>query len=183
MYFDSDNLLEKRSSGQRLKKKQFQDNKYVKKSKSAFCRIVFENIAPNKSTSAKKLPSTLNVSQSLEKDICHGILDYRLIDINLMFSKLEKYKHCTVYQEEVKMSQKSTVGSTFLKSCKNCEVQQKFNFRELIGDKKMYLKYIGKGLSSLETFCSIMCLPKLADVGEAHANASMKKAVKEEKNY
>ncbi|GFX59080.1 uncharacterized protein TNCV_3815141 [Trichonephila clavipes] len=54
--------------------------------------------------------------------------------------------------------------------------------------------YIGQGLSSLETFCSLMCLPnpvsqkaydrinaKIADISEALANASMKKAAAEEK--
>ncbi|GFS55694.1 hypothetical protein NPIL_376621 [Nephila pilipes] len=63
-----DNLVKKRSSGQRPKKKRFQGNKYMKKSKSEFGRIVFEDIAPNKSTSAKKLPCAHSVSQSLEKD-------------------------------------------------------------------------------------------------------------------
>ncbi|GFU19323.1 hypothetical protein TNCV_3032451 [Trichonephila clavipes] len=51
-----------------------------------------------------------------------------------------------------------------------------------------------QGLSSLETFCSLMCLPnpvsqkaydrinaKIADISEALANASMKKAAAEEK--
>ncbi|GFX72487.1 hypothetical protein TNCV_4060841 [Trichonephila clavipes] len=50
------------------------------------------------------------------------------------------------------------------------------------------MRYIGQGLSSLETFCSLMCLPnpvsqkaydrinaKIADISEALANASMKK--------
>ncbi|GFY42153.1 uncharacterized protein TNIN_94961 [Trichonephila inaurata madagascariensis] len=54
--------------------------------------------------------------------------------------------------------------------------------------------YIGQGLLSLETFCSLMCLPnhvcqkaydkinaKIADVSEALANASMKKAAAEKK--
>ncbi|GFY15353.1 uncharacterized protein TNCV_1571641 [Trichonephila clavipes] len=57
------------------------------------------------------------------------------------------------------------------------------------------MRYIGQGLSSLETFCSLMCLPnpvsqkaydrinsKIADISEALANASMKKAAAEEKN-
>ncbi|GFY75223.1 hypothetical protein TNIN_60911 [Trichonephila inaurata madagascariensis] len=57
------------------------------------------------------------------------------------------------------------------------------------------IRYIGQGLSSLETFCSLMCLPnpvcqkaydrinaKIADVSETLANASMKKAAAEEKN-
>ncbi|GFY19655.1 uncharacterized protein TNCV_4648271 [Trichonephila clavipes] len=56
------------------------------------------------------------------------------------------------------------------------------------------MRYIGQGLSSLETFCSLMCLPnpvsqkaydrinaKIADINEALANASMKKAAAEEK--
>ncbi|GFW10927.1 uncharacterized protein TNCV_4459021 [Trichonephila clavipes] len=56
------------------------------------------------------------------------------------------------------------------------------------------MRYIGQGLSSLETFCSLMCLPnpvsqkaydrinaKVADISEALANASMKKAAAEEK--
>ncbi|GFS29770.1 uncharacterized protein TNIN_30821 [Trichonephila inaurata madagascariensis] len=54
--------------------------------------------------------------------------------------------------------------------------------------------YIGQGLPSLKTFCSHMCLPnpvsqkaydkinsKIADVSEALANASMKKAAVEKK--
>ncbi|GFY25912.1 uncharacterized protein TNCV_1916621 [Trichonephila clavipes] len=56
------------------------------------------------------------------------------------------------------------------------------------------MRYIGQGLSSLETFCSLMCLPNpvsqkaydrinanIADISEAFANASMKKAAVEEK--
>ncbi|GFV51769.1 uncharacterized protein TNCV_1321251 [Trichonephila clavipes] len=56
------------------------------------------------------------------------------------------------------------------------------------------MRYIGQGLSSLETFCSLMCLPnpvsqkaydrinaKIADISEALANASMKKAAAEER--
>ncbi|GFY20208.1 uncharacterized protein TNCV_208401 [Trichonephila clavipes] len=56
------------------------------------------------------------------------------------------------------------------------------------------MRYIGQGLSLLETFCSLMCLPnpvsqkaydrinaKIADISEALANASMKKAAAEEK--
>ncbi|GFV42610.1 uncharacterized protein TNCV_1924321 [Trichonephila clavipes] len=56
------------------------------------------------------------------------------------------------------------------------------------------MRYIGQVLSSLETFCSLMCLPnpvsqkaydrinaKIADISEALANASMKKAAAEEK--
>ncbi|GFY79253.1 hypothetical protein TNIN_391051 [Trichonephila inaurata madagascariensis] len=58
------------------------------------------------------------------------------------------------------------------------------------------MRYIGQGLPSLEMFCSLMCLPnpvcqkaydqinaKIADVSEALANAPMKKAAAEEKNY
>ncbi|GFT18404.1 uncharacterized protein TNCV_4059121 [Trichonephila clavipes] len=56
------------------------------------------------------------------------------------------------------------------------------------------MRYIGQGLSSLETFCSLMCLPnpvsqkaydrinaKIADISEALANLSMKKAAAEKK--
>ncbi|GFS50839.1 uncharacterized protein TNIN_136601 [Trichonephila inaurata madagascariensis] len=56
------------------------------------------------------------------------------------------------------------------------------------------MRYMGQGLSSLETFCSLMCLPnsvsqkaydrinaKIADINEALANALMKKAAAEEK--
>ncbi|GFY37113.1 uncharacterized protein TNIN_470961 [Trichonephila inaurata madagascariensis] len=56
------------------------------------------------------------------------------------------------------------------------------------------MRYIGQGFTSLETFCSFMCLPnpvcqkaydkinaKIAKVSETLANASMKKAAAEEK--
>ncbi|GFS35335.1 hypothetical protein TNIN_198021 [Trichonephila inaurata madagascariensis] len=56
------------------------------------------------------------------------------------------------------------------------------------------MQYKGQGLSSLETFCSLMCLPspvsqkaydrinaKIADVSEALVNALMKKAAAKEK--
>ncbi|GFS52293.1 hypothetical protein TNIN_130451 [Trichonephila inaurata madagascariensis] len=56
------------------------------------------------------------------------------------------------------------------------------------------MRYIGQVLPSLETFCSLMCLPntvcqkaygkinaKIADVSEALPNASMKKAAAQEK--
>ncbi|GFW91908.1 hypothetical protein TNCV_4080681 [Trichonephila clavipes] len=59
--------------------------------------------------------------------------------------------------------------------------------------QKKSLSEKGQGLSSLETFCSLMCLPnpvsqkaydrintKIADISEALANASMKKAAAEE---
>ncbi|GFW53605.1 hypothetical protein TNCV_4815091 [Trichonephila clavipes] len=56
------------------------------------------------------------------------------------------------------------------------------------------MRYKVQGLSSLETFCSLICLPnpvsqkaydiinaKIADISEALANAAMKKAAAEEK--
>ncbi|GFU99410.1 uncharacterized protein TNCV_2501331 [Trichonephila clavipes] len=85
----------------------------------------------------------------------------------------------------------------------NVALKKKLNSCELIGLKNipeinrrsvLAMRYIGQGLSSLETFCSLMCLPnpvsqkaydrinaKIADISEALANASMKKAAAEEK--
>ncbi|GFS79842.1 uncharacterized protein TNCV_750271 [Trichonephila clavipes] len=48
--------LKKTSSGKRPKKKRFQGNMYRKKSLSEKGIISFENVSPNKSSSAKKLP-------------------------------------------------------------------------------------------------------------------------------
>ncbi|GFW08816.1 uncharacterized protein TNCV_4299891 [Trichonephila clavipes] len=103
------------------------------------------------------------------------------------------------------MSEKSTVGlfSTFQFTCRKCSIEKKLNSCELIGIKNipkinrrvvLAMRYIGQGLSSLETFCSLICLPnpvsqkaydrinaKIADISEALANASMKKAAAEEK--
>ncbi|GFU31384.1 uncharacterized protein TNCV_1470941 [Trichonephila clavipes] len=68
------------------------------------------------------------------------------------------------------------------------------NIPEINRRSVLAMRYIGQGLSSLETFCSLMCLPnpvsqkaydrinaKIADISEALANASMKKAAAEEK--
>ncbi|GFV76181.1 uncharacterized protein TNCV_4672701 [Trichonephila clavipes] len=104
------------------------------------------------------------------------------------------------------MSEKSTVGliSTYFSShAENVALKKKLNSCELIGIKNipeinrrsvLAMRYIGQGLSSLETFCSLMCLlnpvsqkaydrinAKIADISEALANASMKKAATEEK--
>ncbi|GFW63428.1 uncharacterized protein TNCV_400941 [Trichonephila clavipes] len=103
------------------------------------------------------------------------------------------------------MSEKSTLGlfSTFQFTCRKCSIEKKLNSCELIGIKNipkinrrsvLVMRYIGQGLSSLETFCSLMCLPnlvsqkaydrinaKIADISEALANASMKKAAAEDK--
>ncbi|GFV27222.1 uncharacterized protein TNCV_935461 [Trichonephila clavipes] len=93
----------------------------------------------------------------------------------------------------------------FSSHAENVALKKKLNSCELIGIKKnipeinrrsvLAMRYIGQGLSSLETFCSLMCLPnpvsqkaydrinaKIADISEALANASMKKAAAEEKN-
>ncbi|GFS68732.1 hypothetical protein TNCV_1959351 [Trichonephila clavipes] len=118
--------LKKISSGKRPKNKRFQGNMYRKKSLSEKGIISFENVSPNKSSSAKKLPSVHKISEAYENDVC--------------------------------------------------------------------VEFQGQGLSSLETFCSLMCLPnpvsqktydrinaKIADISEALANASMKKTAAQEK--
>ncbi|GFT80591.1 uncharacterized protein TNCV_5122941 [Trichonephila clavipes] len=103
------------------------------------------------------------------------------------------------------MSEKSTVElfSTFQFTCRKCSIEKKLNSCELIGIKNipeinrrsvLAMRDIGQGLSSLETFCSLMCLPnpvsqkaydriiaKIADISEALANAWMKNAAAGEK--
>ncbi|GFW78002.1 uncharacterized protein TNCV_2490461 [Trichonephila clavipes] len=199
--------LKKTSYGKRPKKKRFQGNMYPKKSLSEKGIISFENVSPNKSSSVKKLPSAHKISEAYENVVSAEFQGYRQIDISLLFSQIEKLLCCSVCYGKIKMSEKSTVGlfSTFQFTCRKCSIEKKLNSCELIGIKKIYLKstdglfwpcaiYIGQGLSSLETFCSLMCLPnpvsqkaydrinaKIADISEALANASMKKAAAEEK--
>ncbi|GFT48129.1 uncharacterized protein TNCV_1001211 [Trichonephila clavipes] len=105
-----------------------------------------------------------------------------------------------------KNKRKSSVGlsSSFLLMCSNCKMQKKLNSCELIGAKKnipeinrrsvLAMRCIGQGLSALDTFCTIMSLPKpvsqkaydsinirIADECETLANASMSDAALEEK--
>ncbi|GFV14684.1 uncharacterized protein TNCV_2586571 [Trichonephila clavipes] len=61
--------LKKTSSGKRPKKKRFQGNMYRKKSLSEKSIISFENVSPNKSSSAKKLPSAHKISEAYENDV------------------------------------------------------------------------------------------------------------------
>ncbi|GFU53454.1 uncharacterized protein TNCV_1998231 [Trichonephila clavipes] len=61
--------LKKTSSGKRPKKKRFQGNMYRKKSLSKKSIISFENVSPNKSSSAKKLPSAHKISEAYENDV------------------------------------------------------------------------------------------------------------------
>ncbi|GFV89151.1 uncharacterized protein TNCV_4913501 [Trichonephila clavipes] len=178
--------LKKTSSGKRPKK------------------ISFENVSPNKSSSAKTLPSPHKISEAYE-NVCVEFQGYRLIDISLLFSQIEKLLCCSVCYGKIKMSEKSTVGlfSTFQFTCRKCSIEKKLNSCELVGIKNipeinrrsvLVMRYISQGLSSLETFCFLMCLPnpvsqkaydrinaKIADVSEALANASMKKAAAKEK--
>ncbi|GFT26592.1 uncharacterized protein TNCV_3604191 [Trichonephila clavipes] len=199
-------LKKKTSSGKRPKKKRFQGNMYRKKSVSEKGIISFENVSPNKSSSVKKLPRSHKISKAYENVVSAEFQGYRLIDISLLFSQIEKLLCCSVCYGKIKMSEKSTVGlfSTFQFTCRKCSIEKKLNSCELIGIKKnipeinrrsvLAMRYIGQGLSSLETFCSLMCLPnpvsqkaydrinaKIADISEALANASMKKAAAEEK--
>ncbi|GFW42801.1 hypothetical protein TNCV_473911 [Trichonephila clavipes] len=60
--------LKKTSSGKRPKKKRFQGNMYRMKSLSEK-GISFENVSPNKSSSAKKLPSAHKISEAYE-NVC-----------------------------------------------------------------------------------------------------------------
>ncbi|GFU19467.1 uncharacterized protein TNCV_4371441 [Trichonephila clavipes] len=62
--------LKKTSSGKRPKKKRFQGNMYREKSLSEKGIISFENVSPNKSSSAKKLPSAHKISEAYENDVC-----------------------------------------------------------------------------------------------------------------
>ncbi|GFS98918.1 uncharacterized protein TNCV_3528891 [Trichonephila clavipes] len=61
--------LKKASSGKRPKKKRFQGNIYRKKSLSERGTISFENVSPNKNSSAKKLPSVHKISETYENDV------------------------------------------------------------------------------------------------------------------
>ncbi|GFY22579.1 uncharacterized protein TNCV_2178401 [Trichonephila clavipes] len=197
--------LKKTSSGKRPKKKRFQGNMYRKKSLSEKGIISFENVSPNKSSSAKKLPSAHKISEAYE-NVCVEFQGYRLIDISLLFSQIEKLLCCSVCYGKIKMSEKSTVGlfPTFQFTCRKCSIEKKLNSCKLIGIKKnipkinrrsvLVMRYVGQGLSSLETFCFLMYLPnpvsqkaydrinaKIANISEALSNASMKKAAAEEK--
>ncbi|GFT19346.1 uncharacterized protein TNCV_2532891 [Trichonephila clavipes] len=163
--------LKKTSSGKRPKKKRFQGNMYRKKSLSEKGIISFENVSPNKSSSVKKLPSAHKISEAYENVVSAEFQGYRLIDISLLFSQIEKLLCCSVCYGKIKMNEKSTVGlfSTFQFTCRKCSIEKKLNSCELIGIKKnmpeinrrsvLAMRYIGQGLSSLETFCSLMCLP------------------------
>ncbi|GFY35533.1 uncharacterized protein TNCV_196361 [Trichonephila clavipes] len=196
--------LKKSISEMRPKKKRFQGNMYWKKSLSEKGNIFFENVSPNQSSSAK----VRKISETYENTVCVEFQGFRLIDISLLFPQIEKLLCCSVCYGKIKMSEKFTVGlfSTFQFTCRKCSIEKKLNSCELISIKKIYvsekstdgsvlaMRYIGHGLSSLETFCSLMCLPNpvsqkaydrinanIADVSEALANASMKKAAAEEK--
>ncbi|GFV68833.1 hypothetical protein TNCV_1984981 [Trichonephila clavipes] len=69
--------LKKTSSGKRPKKKRFQGNMYRKKSLSEKSIISFENVSPNKSSSAKKLPSAHKISEAYENDVSVEFQGYR----------------------------------------------------------------------------------------------------------
>ncbi|GFV29050.1 hypothetical protein TNCV_4904231 [Trichonephila clavipes] len=62
--------LKKTPSGKRPKKKRLQGNMYRKKSLSEKVIISFENVSPNKSSSAKKLPRAHKISETYENDVC-----------------------------------------------------------------------------------------------------------------
>ncbi|GFU76611.1 uncharacterized protein TNCV_1272601 [Trichonephila clavipes] len=162
--------------------------------------------SPNDSASYRKLPSEKYLLDSCEADISQHFKGYRLIDISLFLGQLEKYVCCLECHGKIKINEKSSVGlsSSFLLMCSNCKMQKKLNSCELIGAKKnipeinrrsvLAMRCIGQGLSALNTFCTIMSLPKpvsqkayhsinirIADECETLANASMSDAALEEK--
>lgn len=200
--------VKKRSSGKRTKKRKFQGNKFLKKSAVGVKgRIDFVSRVPNEDcASSKKLPSARKIIDNYTDSISSEFGGYRLIDLTLFFSKLEKLVCCRKCHGTIKLREKSTIGlsSTFLLLCDGCEGQDKINSCELIGEKKnipdinrrsvLAMRYLGQGLSGLQTFCSVMCLPKpitqkaydsinvrIADAGEKIANASMVEASASEK--
>ncbi|GFT94385.1 hypothetical protein TNCV_2391661 [Trichonephila clavipes] len=95
---------------------------------------------------------------------------------------------------------KCSIEKNFIwKETKEEKISKKHVSEEICVRKRrsvLAMRYIGQGMSSLETFCSLVCLPnpesqkaydrinaKIAEISEALANASMKKAAAEEKNY
>ncbi|GFW16285.1 uncharacterized protein TNCV_4264501 [Trichonephila clavipes] len=73
--------LKKNSSGKRPKKKRFQGKMYWKKSLSEKGNISFENVSPNKSSSAKKLPSAHKISETYENDVCVEFQEKTIADL------------------------------------------------------------------------------------------------------
>lgn len=147
----------KRRSGERPRKKRFNGNKYVNSKKSQKDRKI--------SASDRKLKSSYT-KESLSK----SFLGYRMMDIALLFENLEKHLVCKTCKGEIKIVEKSVSGlsSTFQISCKICKENNIFRNNKLLGAKSnipeinrravFAMRCIGKSLTDLKTFCSVMCL-------------------------
>lgn len=201
-----DTSVKKRQSGQRPKKKKFQGNAFLKKTgKHANQSTCFVSAKPPKSCKSKKLASARTVYEAYQTKASESFLGYRLMDISLLFSAINKVACCSVCYGTLKIKEKSTIGlfSCYEINCENCGKVISFKSCPMIGERKnipeinrrsvLAMRCIGQGHAGLSTFCSVMSLPvpvtrmaynsinnKLSTVIHNVAEQSMRNATLEE---
>lgn len=166
-----DSAKVKSRSGRRPKKHRFQGNKFVvkdQKSKKFLKRTYSMSFL---SASSKKLrDSNGKLLSSDNSYLSSENQDYRIIDICILFSKLESVLCCNKCYSSIKIKEKSHIGlsSTFLICCEKCGeeslksskmIGEKMNVPEINKRSVLAMRCIGEGLSSLSTFCAVMGLP------------------------
>lgn len=167
-----DTLKVKSRSGKRPKKRHFQGNKHVVKSKKSKVFEIRTDSMSFLSTSSKKLrDSNGKLLSSDDSYLSSECQEYRVVDISLLFNKLESVLCCNKCFNDVKIKEKSHMGlsSTFIISCKNCGEIMSMKSSKMIGEKMnvpeinrrsvLAMRCIGQGLSSLSTFCAVMGFP------------------------
>lgn len=150
-----------------------------------------------KSTSAKKLPSRIEINISDTQ--------YRIIDVNIVYTALENVVCCNQCFGAVKFSEKDIRGLGFqlVITCTQCGKEDFTNSCKKVGRYKngfevnrrlvLAMRTLGHGHAGSEIFCGIMDLPKpvvhsvhddinvqLAKVCKRVAEASMDAALQEE---
>lgn len=162
-------------SGKRPKKRRFQGNKYLKKTGSNNKKNVFDLKERKISSMGKKLSSpNVSLKDNIEK-VSSNFTGYRLFDLNLLLTSICSKLSCSFCHGNIQIIEFSNHGlsSHFHVNCDSCGTIQKFHSCERIGQKKnipevnrrsvLAMRCIGQGLTSLQTFCTLMSLPNPVD--------------------
>lgn len=166
-----DNIKPKRASGKRNRKRKFTGNVYTRK--------VCEIAKMNESASGRKLDVNLSEVEDA------NFKGYSIIDIELLFSHLEKYLCCKTCGGGVALNEQIVCGlsSRITVVCDNCSDLCSFRNSSMTGPRnniaeinRRYLyamRSIGKGHAGMKLFSGIMDLPQ--PISKKSYNAAVNK--------
>lgn len=177
---DKCEMKPKRASGKRSKKRKFTGNMHTRK------QINFENADSvlNESASGRKLSANIDTQDHKN---CN-FKGYRVVDINLMFSFLQKFLCCKTCGGEIAFTEEVVCGlsSKISVDCKTCSVLCSFKNSKMMGSSNKIseinyryvyaMRSIGMGYASMKLFCGVMDLPP--PFSKKSYNGAIKKLLK-----